>query len=78
MFCAIDLPAYGNSRMEIQAWAFRPNGKMWERMFTVRLNGVVDVMLSVNPKTGLFSAKGKADNEFKGKSVFTYDLTAGE
>jgi hypothetical protein len=78
LFCANDLPAYGNSRMEIQGWAFRSPTKVWESVLTVQLNGVVDVKLSVDPKTGLFSAKGSADNRFKDESVCTFDLRAGE
>lgn len=78
MFCANDLPAYGNSRMEIQGWVFRRHSKEWESVLTVRLNGVVDVKLSVDPKTGVFSAKGSADNKFKDESVCTFDLRAVE
>jgi hypothetical protein len=78
MFCADHLPAYGNSRMVVQGWAFRTYSKEWESVLTVRLNGVVDVQLSVDEKTGLFSAKGSADNKFKDKSVCTFDLRAGE
>lgn len=78
MFCANDLPAYGNSRMEIQGWVFRRHSKVWETVLTVRLDGVVDVTLSVDPKTRLFSAKGSADNKFKDQSVCTYDLRTAE
>jgi hypothetical protein len=78
MFCANVLPAYGNSRMEVQGWVFRHHSKVWENVLTVYLNGVVDVKLSVDPKTGLFSAKGSADNKFKDESVCTFDLRAGE
>jgi hypothetical protein len=78
MFCAYDLPAYGNSRMEIQGWVSRRHSKVWESLLTVRLNGVGDVKLSIDPKMGLFSAKGSADNKFKDESVCTFDLRAGE
>ena len=78
MFCANDLPAYSNSSMVIQGWVYRSYSKDWENVLTVRLNGVVDVKLSVDPKTGLFSVKGSADNKFKDVSVCTFDLRAGE
>jgi hypothetical protein len=78
MFCANDLPAYGNSRMEVQGWVFTRHSKVWESVLTVQLNGVVDVKLSVDPKTGLFSAKGSADNKFKDEQICTFDLRAGE
>ena len=78
MFCANDLPAYGNSRMEVQGWVFRRHSKVWESVLSVLLNGVVDVKLLVDPKLGLFSAKGSADNKFKDESVCTFDLRAAE
>lgn len=76
MFCANDLTAWGVSRMEIQGFVFRRYAKAWENVLTVRLIEVGDVKLSVDPKMGLFSAKGSADNKFKDKSVCTFDLRA--
>jgi hypothetical protein len=78
LFCANDLPAYGNSRIEIQGWVFRTYSKMWESVLTVQLSGVVEVKLSIDPKTGLFLAKGNAENKFKDVSVCTFNLRAGE
>lgn len=76
MFCANDLPAYGSSKIEVHGWVFRRHSEQWEKVFTVRLNGVGGVKLSVDPKTGVFSATGSANNKFKDKPVFTFDLLA--
>ncbi len=77
IFCANDLPAYGNSRMEVRGWVFRPRTREWKNVLTVQLNGVVSVELSVDPKTGLFMAKGNANsNKFKDHTVCTLDLRA--
>jgi len=78
MFCANYLPSYGSSKIDIHAWAFRRHSNQWESVFAVQLNGVGRVTLSIDPKTGLFSAKGSANNQFLDKSVFTFDLRATE
>jgi hypothetical protein len=76
MFCANDLPALANGKMEIHGWVFRRHSDQWETVFTVLLNGVGAVTLSVDQETGLFSAKGRANNKFLDQSVFTFDLRA--
>ncbi len=78
MFCAKDLPAYGSSRIELHGWVFRKHSKQWERVFLVRTNGVGRLGLSVDSKNGVFSARGTANNKFKDKKVFDFDLDATE
>ena len=79
MFCAKPAPSYGSSkRIDIHGWMFRLHSNEWEAFLSVRANGVGQVMLSVDPKSGLFSAKGSANNKFRNRAVFTFDLTATE
>lgn len=78
MFCANTLPAYGNSTIDIHAWVFRSRSKHWDKLFSIRTNGVGKLGFSVDPKTGGFSAKGAANNKFKNKTVFSFDLNATE
>ena len=78
MFCANYLPAFGSSKIDIHAWVFRRHSGQWENISLVRLNGVGKVVLSVDPKTRVFSVKGAANNKFLDQLVFTFDLRATE
>jgi hypothetical protein len=78
MFCANDLPSYGNSKIDVHGWIFRDYSEQWESVLMVRLTGVLNVTLSVDPKTGLFSAKGSANNKFMNQVLCTFDVTAAE
>ena len=74
MFCVNPIPAFGNGRDDVHGWVFRKYCQRWEKLLSVRLYCVGNVQLSLDPKTGIFSAKGGANNEFKGKAIFTFDL----
>jgi hypothetical protein len=76
MFCANDLPSYGESRIEIRGWVYRSYSERWESVLVVQLTGVGKVTLSVDPNTRLFSAKGSANNKFLNESLCTFDLSA--
>lgn len=76
MFCAIILPSWGSSRIDIHAWIFRRHTNQWEEFLSIRTNAVGDVVLSVDSKTGRFSAKGSANNKFANQEVCTFDLNA--
>jgi hypothetical protein len=78
IFCSKDLPAFGNSRIVVHGWVFRSHSNQWESVLTIRLSGVGKVTLSVDPNSGLFSAKGSANNKFMGQSVCTFDLRTAE
>ena len=77
-YCIVDIPAYGSSKTAIYGWVFRDKLNVWESLFNVHLNGVGKVNLSIDSKTGLFSAKGGANNKFLNKDVFVFDLNATE
>lgn len=78
LFCEADLPAYGSSKIDIHGWVFRSHSEQWESLFSVRTNSVGELELSVDSHTGIFSAKGTANNKFKDHAVFTFDLNATE
>jgi hypothetical protein len=78
MFCANELPSYGNSKIDIHGWVFRRHSGLWESVLTVQLTGVGGVKLMVDPKTCLFSVTGCANNKFLDQSVCTFDLRATE
>ena len=78
LFVAKVLPTYGSSKIELHGWVFRQHSEQWERVFLVRTNGVGGIELSVDQESGIFSAKGTANNKFRNKKVFEFDLNATE
>jgi hypothetical protein len=76
MFCANDLPAYGNSTIEVHGWAYRQHSAQWESILKIRLMGLGRVALSVDSKSGAFVVKGTANNKFLDQSVLMLDLRA--
>ena len=78
MFCENVVPSYGSSKIDFHGWVFRRHSNQWERLFLIRTNGVGGSGLSADPNTGIFSAKGTANNKFKNKTLFTFDLSATE
>jgi hypothetical protein len=79
MFCVADAgQLWGVQRIVIQGWMSSGDSKVWTHVLTVRLNNVSDVKLSVDPKTGVLSAKDIGRHYFdKDKPICTFDLSAG-
>lgn len=78
IFCQHVLPSFGCSKIDIHGWVFRSQAHRWERVFAIRINGAGQLRLSVDPNTGVLSATGTANNKLKGKTVFTFELSATE
>ena len=63
--------------MVVHAWVFRTRPGEWQRVFAVQVNGAPKLKLSVDPKTGIFSAKGSVYSKPE-KELLTFDLNATE
>jgi hypothetical protein len=74
IFCTNPLPSWGNSEIEIHGWVFRSYSKRWEKILFIRADGAGKVLLSIDPKTGLLTARGSVNNEFMNQIVCTFDL----
>ena len=77
MFSSYFLWNVGDPPMEIHGWVFPRGSNTWVKFYSVVLR-CGPVKLSVDPKTGVFEAKGAGNNEFKDKSVCAIGLAAAK
>jgi len=79
LFCIINLTIVTAYKEEVRGWAYRESSKQWAPIFTARLQDTAGVDISVDPKTGIFTAKEGATNSgYKNRSVFSFDLEFGK
>ena len=77
MFSSYFLWSGGDPWMEIHGWVFPSGSNSWVKFYSVLLR-CGPVKLSVDPKTGVFEAKGGANNKFENKPVCTISLAAAK
>jgi hypothetical protein len=77
IFCAKSLLYVTVPRLVVHAWVFQSKFDRWERVMAVEIIGAPQLKLSVDVKTGIFSAKGSRYSKPE-KELLTFDLNATE
>ncbi len=71
-----EYPTFGNSHLSVECWVFRDFSGEWERLLDSHCHGLGAGKMIFSEQSGVFELQGRANNQFRGKSVVTLDLNA--
>ena len=69
-------PSDNESYISIYGYMHNVHFKEWRRFVAVQIRGAGAVDLRLDETTGVLAVVGAANNELKGKALFTFDLAA--
>jgi hypothetical protein len=75
-FTLTEVPSDSASHIEIHGWTYNEQFREWRRCLKVGIRHVGKARLVYDPRGGVISVAGTADNEFNGAEVLRFDLRA--
>jgi hypothetical protein len=75
-FTLTEVPSDSASYIDVHGWIYDEQFREWRRFLKVGIRHVGKARMIFDPRVGVFSVAGTADNEFNGAEVFRYDLRA--
>jgi hypothetical protein len=76
LFTLAEWPSDSASYIDIHGWAYNEQSREWRRFLKAGARHVGKARLAYDPRGGVISVVGVADNEFKGAEVLRFDLRA--
>lgn len=75
-FTLAEWPSESASYIDIQGWIYNEQSHEWRRFLKAGVRHVGKARLAYDPRGGVISVVGAADNEFNGAEVLRFDLRA--